>query len=319
MSLPTLRICLALPFLSLFMSGVFASGIDSPRLGDHPLAGTLWWAETGEPAGRQDVLAAIGEADIVMLGESHGNPDHHALQLELLEAMTRAGRRPAVAFEIFDLADQPVIDALRREGASRADALADAVGMSARGWDWPAYRPLVQFALDRNLPILAVNLSRKDAMDVARHGLATLSEEVRVRLMLDRPLPPSAQARLKQRLVDGHCGHLPSGRVDGMIAAQRARDAAMAERLAEVDGPVVFITGAGHARLDYGVPWYLAQHNPAYQSLSIVFMEVVEGREAIPAYLDDGATAHHLVWFTRRSSPDDPCEAFRRQLEGMGK
>lgn len=285
------------------------------RHGDHPLVGQIWSGEAQSE--RQEALARMARADVVLLGESHGNADHHARQLEVLQALLALGRRPALAFEIFDLEDQEIIDRQRLAGVADADDLAEAVNMSGRGWTWAEYRPLVQFALDQALAIVATNLSRRGAMAVAMEGLQSLSGEDRARLGLDRPLPEDAMQRLEQRIVDAHCGHLPAARVGGMINAQRARDAYMADRIAALEGPVVLITGAAHARLDYGVPWYLAQQAPERQVLSLIFVEVDPERHAAVDYLNAGGSPYHLLWFTRRSSPDDPCEAFRKQLEGM--
>jgi uncharacterized iron-regulated protein len=313
------RILPLLLTLALLMPEARAGEIDAPRFADHPLVGQLWWAGATQPGDRQAALAKLARADVLILGEIHGNPDHHSLQLEVLRSLVAVGRRPAVAFEIFDLGDQPVIDTLSRQSSAGADALAEAVGMPSRAWIWRGYRPLVQFALDEGLPIVAANLSRADALGVAREGLAALPAEERDRLGLDRPLPVVARARLEQRIVDAHCGHLPRERAHGMIDAQRARDAYMADRLAAVDGPVVLITGAAHARSDYGVPRYLSARAPQRRVLSVAFMEVDTAREQRAEYLHDGESFFDLLWFTRRSSPDDPCEAFRKQLEGMGK
>jgi len=287
------------------------------RHGDHPLVGQIWSGEAQFP--RQEALTRMARADVVLLGESHGNADHHARQLEILQELLARGRRPALAFEIFDLEDQGIIDRQRLEGVADADALAEAVGLTGRGWVWAEYRPLVQFALDRALPIVATNLSRRGAMDVAMAGLESLPEEDRVRLGLARPLPEASRQRLEQRIVDAHCGHLPAARAGGMINAQRARDAYMADRIAEQEGPVVLIAGAAHARLDYGVPWYLAQRAPGRQVLSLIFVEVDPELGSVDPYINTGGSPYDLFWFTRRSSPDDPCEAFRKQLEGMSK
>lgn len=319
MPLPIRRNLPLLMLFALFVSQVGAGGVEAPRFADHPLVGQLWWAGSTQVGDRQAALAKLARADVLILGEIHGNPDHHSLQLEVLQSLVAEGRRPAVAFEIFDLGDQPVIDSLSRQPSTGADALAEAVGMPSRAWIWHGYRPLVQFALDEGLPIVAANLSRADALEVARKGLAALPAEERGRLGLDRPLPAVARARLEQRIVDAHCGHLPRERAHGMIDAQRARDAYMADRLAAVDGPVVLITGAAHARSDYGVPRYLSARAPVRQVLSVAFVEVDTAREQRAEYLHDGESPYDLLWFTRRSSPEDPCEAFRKQLEGMGK
>lgn len=304
-------------FLVLLCISLPGTGADAPRLGDHPLVSHPWWVHEAGLSDRPGTLERLALADVVLLGEVHGNPDHHALQLEVLRGMVAAGRRPAVAFEIFDLGDQATIDRMSAREGTGADDLARAVDMASRGWDWSGYRPLVQFALDEGLPILAANLSREAAMDVARDGLTALAPEDPARLGLDRPMPDDLAKRLEERIVEAHCGHLPAARVEGMINAQKARDAYMADRLATTEGPVVLISGGSHTRLDYGVPWYLSRLAPDRQVISVRFTEVEADLGNAPEYLHDEGPVHHLLWFTRRISPEDPCEAFRRQLESM--
>src|SRR5262245_58173308 len=85
----------------------------SPLLADHPLVGTIWDARERRATTRAMLDAAAARADFVLLGETHDNPDHHRLQLELLEAMVRAGRRPAVALEQLDREHQAALDRAR--------------------------------------------------------------------------------------------------------------------------------------------------------------------------------------------------------------
>ncbi|HEY3190091.1 MAG TPA: ChaN family lipoprotein, partial [Solirubrobacteraceae bacterium] len=67
---------------------------------EHPLVGRIWDVAARRFVDEPTVVAAITRARYVLLGEKHDNPDHHALQARLLRALTAAGRRPAVAFEM---------------------------------------------------------------------------------------------------------------------------------------------------------------------------------------------------------------------------
>ena len=51
------------------------------------------------PLTRAQALAALRQADLVLLGEVHDNPLHHRERAELLTAL--ADRRPTVVFEQF--------------------------------------------------------------------------------------------------------------------------------------------------------------------------------------------------------------------------
>jgi uncharacterized iron-regulated protein len=174
-----------------------------------------------------------------------------------------------------------------------AEALADAGRVDRKGWNWPLYKPLVQFALDHGWPLVGANLSRSDARaivaDPARSGLSAPG--------------PAVKAALERDIIDGHCGTAPEAkRLAGMVEAQRARDARMASVLKDRS---VLIAGAGHARRDRGVPIYLA----GAEVLSVSFTEVQTGKASPRDYLEGLATAasYDYLWFTSRAAREDPC------------
>jgi len=76
---------------------------------DHPLVGR--WLDSDDQLLPEVSPPPIDltNTDVLFLGENHGHPDHHAMQLRLLEKWLGEGRRFTLAFEIFDLDDQPII------------------------------------------------------------------------------------------------------------------------------------------------------------------------------------------------------------------
>jgi uncharacterized iron-regulated protein len=228
----------------------------------------------------------------VILGETHDNAEHHRLQLAVLQALDARGGKRLLAMEQFDSEHQPAIDAAQ---ANRGDAevLADAGKLDRKGWNWPLYRPLVQFAVDRGWPLVAANLSRTEARRI-------VSSPTDSGLL---PPPSTVKAALERDIVDGHCGAAPDPkRLAGMVEAQRARDARMA---AVLKGRSVLIAGAGHARRDRGVPLYVADG----EVVSVGFIEVEPGKQAPQDYFGGFASRESFdyVWFTAREKRDDPC------------
>lgn len=297
-----------------------AQAAEPPRVAEHPLIGQVWDARRGRALSAEQAWAQIAAADYLLLGEVHINPEHHRLQAWILRRLFQAGARPAVAFEMFDRPAQPALDALRAQGAVGADALAQAGGFDRRGWDWAAYRPLVAAALQAGVPVLAANLPRETARRLAREGpAAVLGAERLGPLGLARPLSPARRRALMDRLEEGHCGHLPAGLAEGILAAQRARDALMADTLLTVPRAVL-IAGAGHVRRDYAVPYYLALRAPRARVLSVAFVEVRAGVMAAADYLEQGVggSVYDLYWFTPRYEPEDPCAAFGESLRRLG-
>jgi uncharacterized iron-regulated protein len=284
---------------------------------DHPLVGRTWAVRDAawvEPSARD---AALARADLVLLGETHDNPEHHRLQAAILRALVAAGRRPAVAFEMLDTGQQPKVDAALRESPGDPDALAAAVGWDESGWpEFSMYRPVFAAALDAGLPIVAANLSRQQARKIFEGAKDVISPRARQLLDNHPPLTQAEQASLREEMAASHCGELPASMLDPMVEMQRARDAQLAERLlaaADARGAVL-IAGAGHVRDDRGVPSYLRQEAPAPSLRTVGFVEVQAGRDDPAAYAAEFGVERlpfDYVVFTPRTDRGDPCEGLR--------
>ena len=292
---------------------------------DHPLAGRIWEVTTGAFIDSAALVEHLTRGRFVLLGERHDNPDHHRLQARLLRALIAAGRRPAVGFEMFTSDDAPAIAHHLAAHPTDAAGLAQAVDWQRSGWpDWAMYQPIAEAALDAGLPVVAANLSQSTARALGRGGDSALEATVAARLGLDRPLAADLRAAMAQEIRDAHCGYASEPRVEAMISVQRARDAQMAESLimaGQQDGAVL-ITGAGHARRDYGVPIYLAGKAQHARVVSLAFLEVNQDMLEPPAYaarFRRQTLPFDYVWFTPRVDDQDPCTTFKEQLKKLRK
>ena len=291
----------------------------SPLEQDHPLAGRVWDVAAARFIAPRTLEAALATRRYVLLGEKHDNPDHHALQARLLHALVEAGRRPAVAFEMLSTDRSEAIARQLAADPKNVDGLAEAVDWKQSGWpDWSQYRPIAQVALDAGLPVLAANIPTATARRLARGDASALDPALAAAYALDRPPPAEMLAAMTAELRAAHCGHTPQ-RVDGMVAAQRARDAQMAAALlgAATDGAVL-IAGTGHVRRDRGVPVYLRTRRPEASVAVVAFLEVRRERTAPEQYAAawDDTLPFDYVWFTPRVDDRDPCEAFRARPLG---
>jgi uncharacterized iron-regulated protein len=279
---------------------------------DHPLVGKVWSARQGELVEEAALYRDLAQARFVLLGERHDNPDHHRLQARAVKEVLRAGRRPAVVFEMLELESQPAIDRYRAQPAATAAGFGDAVGWNTSSWPpFTEYQPIFELLFTARLRILAGNLARASVRSLVKQGPSALPEAERRELRLDEPFPAELEAPLIEELRASHCGHLPEQLLAPMALAQHARDARMARVLLGVEEqPAVLVAGSGHARLDRGVPYYLGLEAPGAQVVSVAIIEV-EHEQADPrGYL--GAAPFHYLWFTPRVSDEDPCAAFRK-------
>lgn len=259
----------------------------------HPLDGRIWNTQASRFIDAGEAYRQASASRHVLLGERHDSAEHHRLQLDMLRAMSERGRRPALAMEQFDREHQPALDAAGQAGIKDAEALADAGRLNRKGWRWPMYKALIGHAAEQGWPVVAANLSRAEAREI-------------VLGRREASLPPADGtqiAAMETDIANGHCGQRPPPeQMTRFVAAQRARDLAMANALDATSGDgTVLIAGAGHVRRDRAVPRYLGTPDSA---LAIAYVETIPGKD-LPADYD--AEGFDLLWFTPPTARPNPC------------
>ncbi|HEX9297193.1 MAG TPA: ChaN family lipoprotein [Polyangiaceae bacterium] len=285
---------------------------------EHPLVGRIWDCQRRAYTDTEAVWQRMRGARIRLLGEKHDNPDHHRLQAAALRAIVAGGRRPAVAFEMFDSSQQPSIDAYCADPSAAADGLAAATNWGSMGWPpFELYLPIVLIVFENRLPIVAANIPPSRVRPLVREGTRALGPDL-LGLELDREFPPALEASLENELRASHCGQLPDSMIGGMALAQHARDAYMARAALGADNGdgTVLVAGDGHVRLDRGIPYYLQRQKPRVSVASLAFVEVATGMTEPAAYAKPLGAADlpfDFVWFTPRADDADPCAPSRKK------
>ncbi len=258
--------------------------------------------------------AAMAQMPVVLLGEVHDNVAQHELRVRALERLLASGVRPALAFEQFDRESQAAIDKarIRADNESidtRVDRIVDKAG--ARGWNWRLYRPYVALALQYDLPIVAANLARAQAMRIAMEGLEKgLSQEQRHALGIDR-IDFAVLRTQESEIEQGHCGRAPPDAVQAMAMAQMARDATLAQNIVPfASRGVVLLTGNGHARRDIGVERYL----PYAIRARTISVGLLEDNDEAPAR----SASYDLAIRTPVQEREDPCKSIPNGPMKMG-
>ncbi len=299
------------------------------------------WTGAGEPARLEDVVAAMGAVDVVFIGESHDDPTGHMLEAELLERATErygagapdprgrddAGRAVALSLEFFERDVQLVVDEYLA-GLITESAFTDA----SRPWSRyeTDYRPLMEYAREQGLDVVAANAPRRYVTRVTREGresLAALPDAAKAFLP---PLPygqPSPEYRDQWIAVIAEvmeqegmkCGvpvadsmaRAPvgaHGNMGNQLHAQALWDAAMAysiaehlegaERPAARDAPaahplVLHMVGGFHVARGTGTPEHLAAYRPDAEAMIVMLRPVDDPDTFEPA--PSGAWGHFVI------------------------
>lgn len=168
-----------------------------------------------------EVWGTIRSGGVVLLGEVHDNPEHHAVRADILRprleklAPTR-GLRPAAVFEHIRTTQQAQLDRFyNRAARSRrlwraSDLLRE---LNWKGTGWPAadsFYPVFDAALWARMPILPGNVDRQRMRALARGDLLNASPEELALLDTANAVPQPMLEALTTELAQSHCGVLPA-------------------------------------------------------------------------------------------------------------
>ncbi|KAJ55073.1 hypothetical protein ACMU_15060 [Actibacterium mucosum KCTC 23349] len=203
-------------------------------------------------------LAETPVAQIVISGEIHDNPAHQQGHADLARAI---GAKALV----FEMLSQAQADLATPDLIGDRERLQTALGWNASGWpDFVAYYPI--FAAAPDARIYGAAVPREAARAAFSDGIAATFGPDAAAFGLTEPLPDNEQVLREADQLAAHCNALPAEMLPIMVSIQRLRDASLARAaltaLQDTGGPVLVVTGNGHARRDRGIPVYLAKAAP---------------------------------------------------------
>ena len=244
--------------------------------------------KTGQPIDRGELFRdLVAKSQVVLLGESHTDADHHRWQLHTLAALHGRGGNIVIGFEAFPRRLQSVLDDWVDSKLTDEAFLKASEWRLVWGYDAALYMPLFQFARLNRIPMIALNVEQKLVSRVGQQGWEGVPASEREGLSDPAPASAAYQRELarvyliKKALPPGtdpisaSQGPSPPEPDEAAVAeavkapefkrfveAQLTWDRAMAEALAGAkrkfsDATVVGILGSGHVAEGYGVPHQL--------------------------------------------------------------
>ena len=238
---------------------------------------------------RAAILDELVQADVVYLGETHNNPDDHKAQLEILQALYQRNPKIAIAMEMFQRPYQGIIDQYLAVKITEAELIEQTEYEKRWGFPWEYYAPLLRFAKENQLPVLALNTPTEITRKVARHGLESL------RIDEQKQIPPLTEIRtdnpeyrkMIQEIYAQHQqgSHGNSSSFERFFTTQVLWDETMAETIAQFitanpEYQVVVIAGKGHIIYGYGIPSRVFRriNTPDFSQRCVLFGVAEEGK-----------------------------------------
>jgi uncharacterized iron-regulated protein len=269
----------------------------------------------------------LKDYDVIFMGEWHDHAGNHLAEMALFRALYARNPQLALSMEMFERDVQPVLD----------DYLAGRIGEDAlrrRGRAWgnyaESYRPLVEFAKDHGLPVIAANAPASVVRCVGIEGPGYLA-----RMPADKRGWAAAELHLGEGLYkekflrfleeDGAHGQDANrteeekkAAAERSFASQVTRDDTMAESiyLALQKNPgrkIVHLTGAFHVEGALGTVERLKLRVPNLK-IAVVVPAEAEHPET-PSVAPADSKGADFVFLLRGSPRDYVNDAERKEAE----
>ena len=258
------------------------------------------------------MLSRFKDADVIFVGEQHGDPNTHRLEAAVLDGLHRRQVVPVLSLEMLERDVQANLDEYLAGRLTEEEMLK---GQSSGPWKNYAadYRRMVEMAKLRGWTVVAANVPRRLANEVAKNGkdvIPAFSETDRRYVAADLQCPLDDYfARFKESM-----GSHPSGNktpeeqaqtMERYYWAQCVKDETMAESIANAvqkragsPGPVVHYNGAIHTDFGLGTAERVRRRLEGKKTVVVTMLPVADLDSLAPAD-DDLKRADFLVYTTK--------------------
>ncbi len=241
----------------------------------------------------EDSLDILMDYGIIFIGEEHGSRVSHEAELTILEGLAKRDSSLVLALEMFERDVQDILDAYLMGMISEEKFLSQAR-------PWPNYvedyRPLVEFAKQKGMPVVAANIPRRAAAAVA------MANRVSPDVMGEdrRYLPKTLHLKSKEyyKRFASSIQEMPEFTpmkgmdVDGLYKAQVLKDSVMAASVEPfLNRRILFCCGHFHCDYRLGIPYQLRKNHP---ELRVAVIAMASSMENLP--MKDRSSVADFIW-----------------------
>jgi uncharacterized iron-regulated protein len=196
------------------------------------------------------MMQDVRRSDIIVIGEIHGIPQHHEMELEIIASLHEADIPFIIGMEMFRSENQKDLDSWT-SGAMPMDRFVPAY---YRNWSmkWALYADIFLYAREHRIPIAGLNIPDEIATAIARRGYSALTSDERQRLPagISCTIDENYRAFIRKAYTDH--GKKDERSFEHFCEAQMVWDKSMAVNLvsslkANPGKKAVVLAGVGHA------------------------------------------------------------------------
>lgn len=229
----------------------------------------------GKEIAYKDMIRQLAKYDVVFLGEIHNCPITHWLEYEITRSLYAIHKdKLTIGEEMMESDNQLILDEYMQGKITY-----DRFESEARLWDNYStdYQPVVYFAKENKIPMIATNVPRRYANSVKNDGLEALNSFSEEAKRYIAPLPISfsydeekSQSAFGMMTMLGGKTH---GDLKLLAQAQAIKDATMAWFISQnFRHKFLHINGSYHSDFKEGIIPYLLQYRPGTTVVNVTFV-----------------------------------------------
>ncbi len=209
----------------------------------------------------QSLNAVIGEITankLVFIGEKHTSFSSHLNQLKIIKEMYKKNKKMAIAMEMFQKPYQKYLDAFIAGEISEKEMIQKTQYFERWKYDYELYRPIILFAKEKSIPIVAINIDREITKKVVSEGLDSLDKKQISQIPNSIDFQTTKYKEQLQMIYSMHkSGNFKN--FEEFYHAQLIWDESMAHNVVNFikENPqhsVAVLAGNGHIMYGYGIP-----------------------------------------------------------------
>ena len=193
---------------------------------------------------------------VIHIGENHTKFSNHLTQLQIIKYLHKNNKKIVIAMEMFQKPFQKFLDDYIQGKLSKREFLKKTQYYKRWGYDFKLYEPILDFAKENKIKILALNIEKEIIDKVSKNGFSSLTEEERKKLpkFLD-----FSNLDYRKFLKKIYSKHTTNKNFTYFYEAQILWDESMAYNLPKYmkkfsDYTFIVLAGNGHLRYRYGIP-----------------------------------------------------------------
>jgi uncharacterized iron-regulated protein len=204
------------------------------------------------------IIDELVAARIIYVGERHDSYADHLKQLEIIRKIHAIHPDLAIGMEQFQRPFQQVLDGYVAGELSEQQLLLKSEWYDRWRFDYRLYRPILTFAQEHTIPVVALNVAKEITSKVSKGGMESLSLEEKGQIPATIEPPEKEYRDWLYETFKQH-PHADEQQFERFLQVQLLWDEGMAKAVAEhlqnhPGRKMVVLAGSGHLMFGAGIP-----------------------------------------------------------------